>query len=213
MRILAVDSSTPFLYTAIYDKNGTELKLSEQKIEPISLKRDDWLSRAVAGFDFNRLDAIALGCGPGSFTGLRVSFSYMRTRAMLEKLPVYLFSSLHLWYNGFSEDENDLLLTRINRRMYYGFSPRQPGFLHGDTAFWQRHITGNLYRRVMLWPETWRRHISEESTGLEDVNNFRPVSVPAAISTLPPLKEPEDERRSWDAEPFYGHEPEFIPLK
>lgn len=43
---------------------------------------------AMAGFNFNQLDLLAVCTGPGSLTGLRVAAGFMRTLAMLGKKPL-----------------------------------------------------------------------------------------------------------------------------
>lgn len=49
---------------------------------------------------FNQLDLIAVGNGPGSFTGLRVALSVAKTLAYCLDLPIVVFNSLRLLSEG-----------------------------------------------------------------------------------------------------------------
>ena len=75
--ILAFEASTKHLSVAVY-VNGSVLAM--QKIEAPFGQATEMVPLAVrtladVGVDFSSLSHVAAGCGPGSFTGLRVSLA------------------------------------------------------------------------------------------------------------------------------------------
>lgn len=95
MNILAVDTSTSALSLAlqsgeaIFSRHenlpGQHAKLILSWIEEIFSK---------ANLSKSSLDAIAVGCGPGGFTGVRIGMSVVQGLAFAWDLPVILVSSL-----------------------------------------------------------------------------------------------------------------------
>lgn len=87
--ILALEASTKNLSVAVY-ANGSVLAI--QKIEaafgqaaelvPLALR-----TLADAGLEFTNLSHVAAGCGPGSFTGLRVSLAAAKGVCLAHDLP------------------------------------------------------------------------------------------------------------------------------
>ncbi|MDN3639597.1 tRNA (adenosine(37)-N6)-threonylcarbamoyltransferase complex dimerization subunit type 1 TsaB [Simiduia curdlanivorans] len=57
---------------------------------------------AQAGISLTQLDGIAFGCGPGSFTGLRVATGVVQGMAYAIDLPVIPISSLAVLAQGFA---------------------------------------------------------------------------------------------------------------
>lgn len=94
-RILALDTSTAICSAAL-DDNGR--RWAEQYAEPrrhteLLLPMVDRLL-VQAGLRVDQLDAIAFGCGPGSFTGLRIALGIGQGLAFACGLPMLPISSL-----------------------------------------------------------------------------------------------------------------------
>lgn len=93
MNILALESGATSWGLAV-------VRISEE-VEPLAVTVDDEpraLARGLfgrmqstlddAGMDLGKLDAISVGIGPGSWTGLRVGLTAMKTLAQTRKLPI-----------------------------------------------------------------------------------------------------------------------------
>jgi tRNA threonylcarbamoyladenosine biosynthesis protein TsaB len=94
--LLAFDTATPFVTVALHDGEGVVVeRRSEQRMkhgEQLAPLIDAAL--AEAGVVRQDLTAIAVGVGPGPFTGLRVGLVTARTLAFVLEIPVYGVCSL-----------------------------------------------------------------------------------------------------------------------
>lgn len=94
MKLLAFDTATEAC-TVMICSDGTSyerVEYGQRRAERLLVLVDEVL--AEAGLALSRLDAIAFGRGPGSFTGLRISAAVAQGLAFGADLPVVPVSSL-----------------------------------------------------------------------------------------------------------------------
>lgn len=129
--MVAVETSTDFCSVAIY-LNGNVLEkntlLPRQHAHEILVMLESLLSEAELAF--SQIDALAFGCGPGSFTGLRIAASVIQGLAVAWDKPVIPISSLHALAQGAYRQFNaKQVFSCLDARMdevyggFYVFSP------------------------------------------------------------------------------------------
>ncbi|MCB0340779.1 MAG: tRNA (adenosine(37)-N6)-threonylcarbamoyltransferase complex dimerization subunit type 1 TsaB [Pseudobdellovibrionaceae bacterium] len=101
MFLLSVETSSQLGSLAIIESTSssgarvlasTQWSKSKSHSEVITVKLDECLSKA--GLELSGITHLAVGQGPGSFTGLRVGINLVRTLGYANDLPVYSCSSL-----------------------------------------------------------------------------------------------------------------------
>jgi tRNA threonylcarbamoyladenosine biosynthesis protein TsaB len=94
MRVLALDTSSAWTSCALVD---TATGIVAEAFEEPPRKAGELLPRMLVdlcGGDFSHVDGLAVGMGPGSFTGLRVGLAAVKALAYARKLPLAGASSL-----------------------------------------------------------------------------------------------------------------------
>lgn len=70
-----------------------------------------------AAMTLSELNGIIFGCGPGSFTGLRIACSVAQGLSYATGLPLYPVNSLHAIANSVLKQKNTSVLTILDARM------------------------------------------------------------------------------------------------
>jgi tRNA threonylcarbamoyladenosine biosynthesis protein TsaB len=95
MKILAIETSTHACSVALLQNDviaSSHVVAPMQQAKLILPMIDEVLRNA--GLVLNQLDALAFGCGPGSFTGVRIATSVMQGLAYASHVPLISVSSL-----------------------------------------------------------------------------------------------------------------------
>ncbi|MGZ8239577.1 MAG: tRNA (adenosine(37)-N6)-threonylcarbamoyltransferase complex dimerization subunit type 1 TsaB, partial [Methylobacter sp.] len=108
MKLLAVETSTEACSVALYiDGNVSErFELTPKEHTRLILPMIDSLM-SDAGLKPQQLDALAFGCGPGSFTGVRIATGVIQGIAFGADLPVVPVSTLAAIAQDFFDKNGD----------------------------------------------------------------------------------------------------------
>jgi tRNA threonylcarbamoyladenosine biosynthesis protein TsaB len=103
--ILGIDTATPSTVVGLLRADGT---LIERRDDPPPGTRPNHASRvlelvAEVVEDWSAVERLAVGVGPGGFTGLRIGIASARALAQARDLPVVAVSSLHALAAGAGE--------------------------------------------------------------------------------------------------------------
>lgn len=95
MKILAIETSTQACSVALLldDVIQSSHKIAPMQQAKLILPMIDEMLRSVA-LSLDQFDALAFGCGPGSFTGVRIAVSVMQGLAYASQVPLISVSSL-----------------------------------------------------------------------------------------------------------------------
>jgi tRNA threonylcarbamoyladenosine biosynthesis protein TsaB len=95
MKLLAIDTSSQACSIALFDgdKVHSQHQIAPMQQAQLILSMIETLLQS-AGVELKQLDALAFGCGPGSFTGVRIATSVIQGLAFAMDIPVIPVSSL-----------------------------------------------------------------------------------------------------------------------
>lgn len=134
MKILAVETSSIFCSVGLLiDEHISTLdrKLPMEQAQHILPMIDELL--ILNKIDLKQLDALAFGCGPGSFTGIRIATSVIQGLGFALNLPIIPISSLAALAQSAYQDLGwKKLLVNIDARMhevYWGAYTVENGFV------------------------------------------------------------------------------------
>jgi tRNA threonylcarbamoyl adenosine modification protein YeaZ len=97
--VLVIDSSTPILFLGLFN-HGQPL---DSAVETLDRQQSEWMVPKVISFlgrhqlKLSDLDAVVVGDGPGSFTGVRLSLTLVKTLGLFKPITIYPISSLQLF--------------------------------------------------------------------------------------------------------------------
>ncbi|MBN1879890.1 tRNA (adenosine(37)-N6)-threonylcarbamoyltransferase complex dimerization subunit type 1 TsaB [bacterium] len=129
--ILSVETSTKFGGVALFHDGHIISGMRFQPEKPASEYLIPCISELLAGESLipGDLDAIALSIGPGSFTGLRVGLTAVKTMAVRLRIPVFAVSSLQaLSFNaGLSAQTIGAIMDARKGQIYGAYFRREEG--------------------------------------------------------------------------------------
>ena len=135
MRFAAIETSTQWCSVALW--SGGEIasleRFAGQRHSELVLPM---LEKLVKSFD--RLDAVAFGSGPGSFTGLRIACALAQGLALPRALPVLGVSTLEALAEESGARRVAACIDARMREVYYAALEREEDAAHG--ARWREVI-------------------------------------------------------------------------
>lgn len=123
MKILYLDTSSSFLYTAILEDSNIIAEIKEKLDNNLSVytlpKIDEMLKNN--NIDINSIEKIIVVNGPGSFTGIRIGLTIAKTLAWARNIPIIPISSLEAMSLS-AEEDYDYVVPVIDARRGYVYA-------------------------------------------------------------------------------------------
>lgn len=119
---LAVDSSSENLHLALLDEERALVEIALALAQPHSqnlMVAIDWVLERAA-VTSSQIDRLAVGCGPGAFSGLRIGMASMQGLAQAFDKPLYTFMAHDLIAQQFiAQNSHIAVLTDARRQQVY----------------------------------------------------------------------------------------------
>lgn len=134
MKLLALDTSTEACSAAVYADGATccEFALTPRAHTQLILPMVETVL-AAAGLRLADVDTLAVGCGPGAFTGIRIGVGVAQGLAMAADKPVIALSTLAtLAQQAYMQHGATQVLVALDARMnevYWGQYALQDGLM------------------------------------------------------------------------------------
>ena len=110
----------------------------------------------IAEMDFSSLDAVACVYGPGSFTGLRIGLTYLKTLAYTLDIPFYVLNTLDVLANmeeGKRYVVSVPLIEARNNEVFTAMYESEKGIYKRTTPYAAKHIDEVVEDAVSLCAE------------------------------------------------------------
>lgn len=120
MKILILDTSSPFLYVGIMDG---EKEVYQKVLEGKNNHSEHLMNTIeegffISGFGVKELDQIIVGIGPGSYTGLRISLVVAKMFSWTLHIPLYTVSSLEILSSGHFVKDGIYAIANVAKKHY-----------------------------------------------------------------------------------------------
>lgn len=218
MLVLGIETSTPQTSVALGDDRGIvagavlsgRQAAGHELVVPTVEELLRW-----AGLSRTSLTGIAVGLGPGLFTGMRVGIATAKTVAQVLGIPVLGFASLDLVAFAYRHASRLICSTVDARRreLFYAFYRPVPGGVSRESEFEvgsADHLAAELQARneeVLLVGNgalVYRRQLQEAGTHVEVAEGAN--AFPSAVSLVElavPRFQREEFDRVYDLQPLY----------
>ncbi len=219
MLILAIDTATPQVGVAIGDADGVrgEVRVVGGRRHAEQLAPAIQYVCTETGVRLDTLAAIAVGIGPGLFTGLRVGVTTAKVMAQALRVPVVAVPSLDL-IAAPMRHSHALVVPVIDARRREVFSARYrtvPGGMQREGEYTVGSVEDLIAEleaigeRVLLAGDGVARY-REQLAGLDRSEmagpEFEAPSVAALVQLAAARVEREEFQAPWDVHPMYLRE-------
>lgn len=124
MKILYLDTSSSFLYTAIMDEKKVIIEIKEKLDRELSTKALPKINEMFEKSNIkpNEINKIIVVNGPGSFTGIRIGLTIAKTFAWAKNIPIIPISSLEAMSLSCDEKKYKYVIPYIDARRDFAFA-------------------------------------------------------------------------------------------
>lgn len=180
LNLVAVDASSQNLSLAVMDRG--ELKVNfNRRIKFGASELIPFLEKELnrVSFNLDKVDALIIGAGPGSFTGLRISFSAIKAFSFSLNKPVIKLSSFFsLAYPFKDKHEKIAVISDARRSLIYGAEFRSKnGVLRIKGKEQLMELENFCKPRQDYFFVTYDEHIREKVLNLYPQITFYPKNV------------------------------------
>lgn len=174
MLLLALDTSTPAVTVALH--SGDRVLAESTTVD--ARRHTELLAPAIigvlktAGADRRDLTSIAVGVGPGPFTGLRIGLVTARTLGAVLDVPVQGVCSLDIVAAGVADQGSFVVATDARRREVYWASYDGVRRTAGPAVVTPADVTTELAAAgagARLYPEAFRHPVDPEYPNAGDL--------------------------------------------
>ena len=154
VKLLSIETSTEACSAALLVDNEIidRFEVAPRKHNELILPMCEQVL-AEGGVSRNELDAIAFGCGPGAFTGVRIAASVTQGIAIAYELPVIPVSTLENLASQADAGAGEFILPAIDARM--------------DEIYWAIFQKNSNNRLILHLPEQVQEPEKIEHLGVE----------------------------------------------
>ena len=124
MKILYLDTSSSFLYTAILDDSIVIDEIKEKLEKNLSTFTLSYINNMlnIHGLKLDDVEKIIVVNGPGSFTGIRIGLTIAKTIKKKKKIPIIPISSLEAITLSTYNTQADYIVPIIDARRNFVYS-------------------------------------------------------------------------------------------
>ncbi len=145
MKILLGDTCLKSSSAALADKNNILAHMESMGEEPHSVMFPKLVDQVLetSSLKPEDLDGIASVYGPGSFTGLRIGLTYLKTLAYMLEKPLYLINTLDILAQADDVEKDILSIPLIdarNQEVYTSLYTKRNGVYESISSYEALHI-------------------------------------------------------------------------